>query len=577
MLQNNTKVAALVAALSLTGMSSAFAATPVSITASDAQSGHSAENTHDGSLDTRWSAQGNGQWVQYDFGGPVTLSAIEIAFLNGDSRTSTFQIESSDDANSWNQQPMGLADGSSAQLQSYALTSDVTAQYFRIVGYGNSSNSWNSITETAFIDGGTSSCQAITVTASADDGNVASNVMDGDLSTRWSANGEGQTLTQDWCGATKEFSGVDIAFFKGDSRSTTFSIEVNSGGTWTTALAKTTSASNTNGLQTFNFDQPITGTQMRYTGYGNSSNAWNSVTEFAPTLCNSSDEDGCGFQPDVCDIDYNSQACLDQRCPIDPDGEGCPIIIDPVCEQMSYNGECADYSEVYEAEHGEIGENDHITNRFPIEMSFDALAAKHTTPNGNGWRHELKIKSSGGYRVSMTELYEEFKATITAHLDPGAKTIVAQHHASDTGTITKLYIADLNEGGFEPAPDGTESNSIALDGIFDVYIRLAKEDGSGETKHLLTTIRSGESFDFEEVNDHGVVTVKINGQTLDSVSIEDSTESYFKFGNYQQAQNPATNEKLSSDDQDSWPAFYNEWFSTSVIEFTNMSYIRNID
>ena len=246
--------------------------------------------------------------------------------------------------------------------------------------------------------------------------------------------------------------------------------------------------------------------------------------------------------------------------------------------RILYNGSCEAYSSVYEAEHGDIGENDHITSSSPLRMTFDALAAKHVTTNGNGWRHELKIKSNGGFRVGMTELFEEFKATITANLDPGSKTIVAQHHADTTATITKLYIADLDEGGFENAPDGRSSDSVALNGIFDVYIRLAKEDGSGETKHLLTTIRSGDSFDFEEINDHGTVTVKINGQSLDSINVNDSSASYFKFGNYLQAQNPETGDKLRSGDKDGdYEDFYDEFFSTSEIIFTDMSYTRTID
>lgn len=246
--------------------------------------------------------------------------------------------------------------------------------------------------------------------------------------------------------------------------------------------------------------------------------------------------------------------------------------------KILYNGSCVEYSEVYEAEHGEIGEEDHIISLSPIEMTFDALAAQHVTENGNGWRHELKIKSSGDYRVGMTEVYEEFKATITATLDDGAKTIVAQHHAADTATITKLYIADLDEGGFENAPDGTESDSVAMNGVFDVYIRLADPDSDGETKHLLTTIRSGESFEFEEINDHGVVTVTINGMSLDPISVDDSSESYFKFGNYQQAQNPETGEKLASGDaDDDYAGFYAEYFDTSEITFTKMSYTRTLD
>ena len=240
--------------------------------------------------------------------------------------------------------------------------------------------------------------------------------------------------------------------------------------------------------------------------------------------------------------------------------------------QIVLNGRCVEWLDVYEQEHGKLDENAYLISSSPIEMKFSALATQHETRNGNGWRHELKIRYQGFYRVAMTDVYELFKANIKADLSDGSKTIVAQHHAKTTSTITKVYISDLSEGGFTTAPDGTESDSIAMNGIFDVYIRLAKEDGSGETKHLLTTIRSGESFDFEEENDHGKITVKINGQKINTISINDSSESYFKFGNYHQAQNPETGKKIKN--KDDWPDLYGKYFSTSDITFTNVSYIR---
>ncbi|TEW55771.1 hypothetical protein E2R68_05190 [Psychromonas sp. RZ22] len=401
------------------------------------------------------------------------------------------------------------------------------------------------------------SCVVSAIASSSDGDNVASNVLDNNTSTRWSGDGLGATLRLDLCEYTT-INGVNVALYNGDSRSSTFTVEVsNDAATWTNALAKTTSSGNSVEIESYDFDK-ITARYVRYTGYGNSDNTWNSVTVFSVVECTGND----------CEPEY----------PTEPDK---PVIPDNDCEvsgQISFNGTCAEWLEVYEVEHGELNEDDHLISYSPIEMSFDALAAKHVTPNGNGWRHELKIKSSGGYRVAMTEVYELFKAKITANLSNGSKTIVAQHHADTTATITKLYIADLDEGGFANAPDGTESDSKAMNGIFDVYIRLAKPDGSGETKHLLTTIKSGESFYFEEENDHGLVTVKINGQALAPIMVNDSSASYFKFGNYHQAQNPETGDKLASGNADGdYEEFYEQYFETSEITFTEMSYIRNVD
>ena len=411
-----------------------------------------------------------------------------------------------------------------------------------------------------------SECE-VSVAASSEDGeNVPENVMGTDTSTRWSGKGLGETLRLDLCEYTT-ITAVNIALYSGDSRNSTFSIEVsNDDIVWIDALAKTTSSGDSADIESYTLDK-ITARYVRYTGYGNtnSTGEWNSVTVFNVVECTGDD-----CEPVNLVVPDESET---PKIPVTPSDGDCEST-----GKMSYNGECVEWLDVYEAEYGEVSENSHLISYSPIEMAFDALAAQEVTPNGNGWRHELKIKSSGGYRVAMTEVYELFKANIKVELSDGAKTIVAQHHASDTGTITKLYVADLDEGGFDDAPDGTESNSIAGDGIFDVYIRLAKADGSGETKHLLTTLKTGESFNFEEESDHGVITVKINGQALSPLTIEDSTESYFKFGNYQQAQNPVTGDKLASGNANGdYAAFYEQYFSTSLITFTEMSYIRIVD
>src|SRR6266568_5235940 len=58
---------------------------------------------------------------------------------------------------------------------------------------------------------------AVSATASANDGNVPANAIDGSLSTRWSAEGDGQWLKLD-LGLPASIGGVHIAFYKGDSR-----------------------------------------------------------------------------------------------------------------------------------------------------------------------------------------------------------------------------------------------------------------------------------------------------------------------------------------------------------------------
>lgn len=407
--------------------------------------------------------------------------------------------------------------------------------------------------------------ETLTIESASDWGNglasyPASNAIDGSLawSSRWAASGSPVNLQLN-LGSVQTVTKVGVSWGHGADRVHTFEIwaRAATSGDWTKVYddySFGTSAS----IEVYDIDD-IDAQQVRIKTFSNTAGSdWTNIKEVEVYGSSSDDstDPADDDTTDPSDDDTTTGECED-------DG------------QMSYNGSCVEWSDVFEVENGELGESDHIISLSPIEMKFSALEAQHETDNGNGWRHELKIKSSGDYRVGMTEVYELFKAKITINLSDGAKTIVAQHHAATTDTITKLYIADLDESGFENAPDGTSSDSVSMNGIFDVYIRLAKADGSGETKHLLTTIKSGESFSFEEENDHGVVTVSINGESLDSISVDDSSESYFKFGNYHQAQNPETGDKIT--DHDDWADFYAEYFSDSDITFTNMSYIRNVD
>lgn len=116
-------------------------------------------------------------------------------------------------------------------------------------------------------------------------------------------------------------------------------------------------------------------------------------------------------------------------------------------------------------------------------------------------------------------------------------------------------------------------DSRANNGIFDVYVRLAREDGSGEDKHALGTIKSGESFELKMANNRGLVTVTALDKTV-KLRVKDSAGSYLKFGNYLQAQDPVTRRKI---EKSKWAEFYrNSNFTRSVITFSNVNYDRRL-
>lgn len=117
-----------------------------------------------------------------------------------------------------------------------------------------------------------------TVWATADDGNVAANTLDNNLTTRWSAKDGPHSITF----KLHSICNVDylmIAWFSGNIRSSYFDIAVSKDGeTWTTVL---TGTSNGTTLQPEFVDIPDTPVRyVRYIGNGNSSNSWNSIAEF---------------------------------------------------------------------------------------------------------------------------------------------------------------------------------------------------------------------------------------------------------------------------------------------------------
>lgn len=127
----------------------AYSLDVVSIVAS-ADDGNVPANTRDGSLDTRWSAKGDSHWITYDLGSNKTVEEVGIAFFRGDQRTAAVSIETSTDNTNWETVYTGEQSSSTIAVQTFDVT-DSNARYVRIVGYGNSSNTWNSFTEVELI------------------------------------------------------------------------------------------------------------------------------------------------------------------------------------------------------------------------------------------------------------------------------------------------------------------------------------------------------------------------------------------------------------------------------------------
>lgn len=111
----------------------------------EAAQGNTPDKTIDGNLDTRWSAPGK-QWIRYDLGETKPVAAVSIAIYNGTARKQYFDIEASVDGRQWTKLYSGESSGMTVQPET-VFVPVTEARYVRIVGSGNSVNTYNSITE----------------------------------------------------------------------------------------------------------------------------------------------------------------------------------------------------------------------------------------------------------------------------------------------------------------------------------------------------------------------------------------------------------------------------------------------
>ena len=100
----------------------------------------------DGNFNTRWSTFGEGEWLLFDMGKEKTVTSVDMAFFKGNERQGHFSIELSMDGENFNSVYSGSSSGTTLDLENYDFV-DQNARFVRIIGMGNSSNEWNSITE----------------------------------------------------------------------------------------------------------------------------------------------------------------------------------------------------------------------------------------------------------------------------------------------------------------------------------------------------------------------------------------------------------------------------------------------
>src|SRR3989449_26191 len=269
--------------------------TPLALTtvaASGYQDPNVPQNTLDNNLATRWSAYGDGQWIRYDLGMTMAIGSVAVAWHQGTSWASVFEIQVSLDDTTWTPAFSGRSSGQTLQPERYDFPT-VTGRYVRIVGHGQWSGTtqlslWNSIAEVAIYASATASVSSAPVAAVAASGyqdpNVPQNTLDNNLATRWSAYGDGQWIRYD-LGMTMAIGSVAMAWHQGTSWASVFEIQVSlDDTTWTPAFSGRSSGQT---LQPERYGFPtVTGRYVRIVGHGQWSGTtqlslWNSISEVA--------------------------------------------------------------------------------------------------------------------------------------------------------------------------------------------------------------------------------------------------------------------------------------------------------
>ncbi len=127
---------------------------PGSAVTASAHDGHLPANTVDGSrsAESRWSAFGSDQTIQFDLGSLKNVQHMKIAWYKGALRRSNFDVEISSNGSNWSTLVANKWSGGETDTLEKVELPDTNGRYVRIRGHGNdmtaaNDKGWNSILE----------------------------------------------------------------------------------------------------------------------------------------------------------------------------------------------------------------------------------------------------------------------------------------------------------------------------------------------------------------------------------------------------------------------------------------------
>ena len=119
------------------------------VTASESV-GSSPFDTVDNNIGSYWAAQGDGQWIMYEFEEESEISHIDIKWHQGHLRAETFEMYLSPDGENWTEVFRGRSSGNSSTFERCDINAAGKFKFVKIVGHGNTLNQWNSLGEIRF-------------------------------------------------------------------------------------------------------------------------------------------------------------------------------------------------------------------------------------------------------------------------------------------------------------------------------------------------------------------------------------------------------------------------------------------
>ncbi|MGB8163073.1 MAG: discoidin domain-containing protein, partial [Nitrososphaeraceae archaeon] len=122
-------------------------------------------------LNTRWSNNGVGSWIQLDLGTSKNICSVKIAWYKGNERQNNFVISTSTDGIKFSNILSSKSSGSTLNFEKYDIA-DTNARYIRITVNGNTQNSYASITEISINVISISSSTAYSIGAAGDWGSA---------------------------------------------------------------------------------------------------------------------------------------------------------------------------------------------------------------------------------------------------------------------------------------------------------------------------------------------------------------------------------------------------------------------